>query len=174
MLTILCGQTAPIAAQTTDALRPAPVAVTAAAPTRTEARMALQMESLSNDSADWHDASFEITSDAGQRRRWFAAFHDVRRFALHDDLFAGGYLHPIGKNALLTIEAQGSVSHQVVPQVSLAGRIDAAVGRGWVLNGGLSGRRYDTGDVTMMTAGIEKYPGGIPFCIHVVRCVPRR
>ena len=163
VLTILCGQTAPVAAQTTDPMRPAPAAVTAAAPARTEARMALQMESLSNNSADWQDASFEITSDAGPRQRWFAAFHDVRRFSLHDDLFAGGYLHPIGKNALVTIEAQGSLSHQVVPQFSLAGRIDAAVGRGWVLNGGLSERRYDTGDVTMVTAGIEKYLGAFRF-----------
>ncbi len=139
-----------------DPLQSPPAAVT---PVRTEARMALQMESLSNDAADWQDASFEITSDAGLKRRWFAAFHDVRRFSLHDDLFAGGYLHPIGKKAVVTIEAQGSVSHHVVPQISLAGRIDAAVGRGWVLNGGLSGRRYDTGDVTMVTAGIEKYMG---------------
>ena len=46
-----------------------------------------------------------------------------------------------------------------MPQFSLAARIDAAVGRGWVLNGGLSGRRYDTGDVTIVTAGIEKYMG---------------
>ena len=49
------------------------------------------METLSNGAADWHDASFEITSDAGLKRRWFAAFHEVSRFSLNDDLFAGGY-----------------------------------------------------------------------------------
>lgn len=158
MLAVLV-QSAPVAGQVPTATRPSPVATPA--PLRTEARMALQMESLSNGSDDWQDASFEITGDAGMRRRWFAAFHDVRRFSRRDDLFFGAYIHPLGTNAMVTFEAQGSFSHQIVPQVGLAGRIDARVGRGWVLNGGVSGRRYDTGDVTMVTAGVEKYTG--PF-----------
>lgn len=121
--------------------------------------MALQMEDLSNGYDDWHDASFEITSDAGLRRRWFATFHDVRRFDLRDDLFGGGYIHPVGKKAAVSFEAHGSLSHHVVPRVAVSGRIDAAVGRGWVLNAGVAERRYDTGDVTLLTTGIEHYAG---------------
>ncbi|MBA3639552.1 MAG: YaiO family outer membrane beta-barrel protein [Acidobacteriota bacterium] len=41
----------------------------------------------------------------------------------------------------------------------MAGRIDAPVGRGWVLNGGVSARSYDTGEVTILSAGVEKYVG---------------
>ncbi len=144
--------------QAAPALAQVPVA-TPAAPLRTEARMALQVESLSNNADDWHDASLEITSDAGMRRKWYATLHEVSRFSLRDELFGGGYVHPLGKNAVVSIEAQGSFSHQVVPQFGLAGRIDASVGRGWVLNGGVAGRRYDNGAVTLLTGGIEKYTG---------------
>lgn len=114
------------------------------------------MESLSN-GTDWHDASLEMTSDAGSPGRWYAAFHEVGRFSLRDEHFSGGYAHPVGKRTVLSIEAQGSFSHRVVPQFGGGGRVDVRVGRGWVLNSGVSGRRYDTGAVTILTAGLEKY-----------------
>jgi YaiO family outer membrane protein len=153
----LFTQAPSLEAQTLDPVRSS--TASPAAPGRTEARMSLQIESLSNGSGDWHDASFEIAGDAGTRRRWYATAHDVRRFSLHDDLFSGGYLHPLGKNTVVSLEVQGSFSHRVVPQFGVSSRIDAAVGRGWVLNAGLAERRYDTGGVTMLTAGVEKYVG---------------
>ena len=156
MLMVLCGQATLALAQAPDG-RPPVAAPAAPSVTSREARMSLQMESLSNGAAGWHDAAFEITSGARGAGRWYAAFHDVGRFSLRDESFGTGYVHPLGKNTVVSIEAQGSFSHQVVPQFGVGGRIDARVGRGWVLNSGVSGRRYDTGDVTMVSAGFEKY-----------------
>lgn len=159
VLAIVCSQAPAAAAQTPDATRPSPAPPGAPSNVSSEARMSLQMESLSNGAADWHDASFEITSHAGSSGRWYAAFHDVGRFSLRDELFGAGYVHPVGRKAVLSIEARGSFSHRVVPRFGVAGRIDAPVGRGWVLNGGVSARSYDTGDVTILSAGVEKYVG---------------
>ncbi len=66
----------------------------------------------------------------------------------------------LAENAIVTIEAQGSFSHRSFRKFGLSGRIDARLGRGG-LNSGVSGRRYDTGDVTMLSGGVEKYVG--PF-----------
>jgi YaiO family outer membrane protein len=155
-LSILCGQ-AGAAAQTLDASRASATPTSGPPRVSTEARMWLQMETLSNGAADWHDASFEINSDATGPGRWFAAFHQVGRFSLNDELFGGGYIHPLGRKASVTIEGLGSFSHNVVPQFGMGARVDAQAGRGWVLNSGVSGRRYDTGDVTIVSAGLEKY-----------------
>lgn len=119
------------------------------------------MESLSNGHGDWQDTSFEITSETAPRRRWHAAYHDVRRFSLRDDQFGAGYVHPLTSRVTVSVEGQGSVSHQIVPRLQLGGRVDANVGGGWVVNTGLSERRYDTGTVRILNAGVDRYAGSL-------------
>jgi YaiO family outer membrane protein len=105
----------------------------------------------------------DIRQQTASRRSWSAGIRETTRFSLHDDAIAGGLYQPLSRRSGALFEVELSPSHNVVPRLALAGRVDAGIGRGWVLNGGLRHRRYDAAVVELTELGIERYAGVYRF-----------
>jgi YaiO family outer membrane protein len=123
----------------------------------TEAEAGVQYETLSNGYGPWRDGFLTISRSGTQHRAWFASMRDTTRFALRDQIVGGGVAHPFWKGATASAALELSPSHQVAASWSLAGRVDAPLGGGWVANAGVQHRHYDIASVDLVTAGAERY-----------------
>lgn len=124
---------------------------------RTQAVIGVEMQSLSSHRGTWRHASFEIIRETTTGRVWSASIHDVTRFSLRDDTLEVGYAQRVSKRATGFASLGGSLSHQVVPHLTLAAGIESGIARGWVIGGSVGHRRYDAGAVNVFKADVDRY-----------------
>src|SRR5947209_17996709 len=83
----------------------------------------------------------------------------TERFDLRDrEGFAAVYV-PLVERTVLHVEASGSSTHHVLPKGMGLVEIAHPFGEGWVASLGGRYSRYDTGNVRMTIATLEKYVG---------------
>jgi YaiO family outer membrane protein len=123
-----------------------------------ELRLTWDAERRSNGYEPGREVSMEISRNLG-RRRWHGGIRSSTRFALNDESVVGGVAHAFSGRVTALVEVEASSSHRVVPRWGLAGRVDASMGKGWVVVGGVRHRAYDLVAATLMSAGVERYMG---------------
>lgn len=116
----------------------------------------LGQDRLDNDNSDWREQAITRAGTAAKGRELFATVRRTERFGEDDgevELGADLLLNP---NWLLTLEASGSPSHNVLPKYS--GHV--ALGRIFeselILKGGYRSLKYTEDTVDLITLGFER------------------
>lgn len=107
----------------------------------------------------WRTGSLGIEAPG---RSWGSAYGTVLatdRFALRDVQVLGGVAFRLGPRWVVTTEASGSPTHEVLPTWSVGMDAARVLRGGWVLHGGLTRTDYTTVGTTLGTATIERYWG---------------
>lgn len=124
-----------------------------------EFRAEAQHDNLDHGQPDWNE---ELLQLAWKPRRGLAILGGARtteRFDQRDrEGYAAGYF-PLASTTTLHIEGSASSTHHVLARDSALAEIAQELGRGWVVSAGGKLARYDTGDVRIASATVEKYLG---------------
>jgi len=146
-------------AGTCCALAATTVAAQETSATPWELRAEGQHDNLDRGQPDWNE---ELLQLAWKPRRGLAILGGARateRFYQRDrEAYAAAYL-PLAATTTLHLEGSGSSTHHVLARDSGLAEISQELGAGWVASLGGKLARYDSGDVRIASATVEKYLG---------------
>jgi len=121
-------------------------------------------ENLDHGQPDWNEALAQL---AWKPRKDFAllgAARTTERFDQRDrEGMAAAYVPLGGKGMVLHLEGTLSSTHKVLARDSALAELAQPVGGGWVVTGAAKYSRYDTGNVAIGNATVEKYIGDYRF-----------
>lgn len=124
-----------------------------------EVRAEAQHDNLDHGQPDWSE---ELLQLAWKPRAGLAILGGARateRFDQRDgEGFGAAYL-PLAATTTLHLEGSASGTHHVLARESGLAEISQQLGHGWVASVGGKLARYDTGDVRIASATVEKYVG---------------
>jgi len=136
-----------------------PVWADAAAPGSPTMQVELGAEtsSLSNGSPDWRETSLRLTSQPEKRSVRSLGLRQSSRFGLDDHEISGQLTTPLSDRLTATVGGSLSPTHRVLPRQGLEGALQYEFAPAWLMQGGLSNRRYDTTHVDQATLMLEHY-----------------
>jgi YaiO family outer membrane protein len=124
-----------------------------------EAELGFSHYALSNGYANWDATYLDGAHRFGEHHSIYGELRETRRFNLVDREVSGGYYHPLGETWTALVEAGASPDHNVLPQHSLSGQLQKALGDGWDVQAGVRHTQYTSAatDLTVLTG--ERYWG---------------
>jgi YaiO family outer membrane protein len=121
-------------------------------------------ENLDHGQPDWNEALVQL---AWKPRKDFAllgAARTTERFDQRDREGTAAAYVPLGdKGMVLHLEGTLSSTHKVLARDSALAELAQPLGGGWVVTGAAKYSRYDTGNVAIGNATVEKYIGDYRF-----------
>jgi YaiO family outer membrane protein len=114
---------------------------------------------LSGGQPDWDEVRLRASFASGEGRMVFSEGRLIRRFGTTDAEGRAGVALPVGLRSFLEVEASAGPGAVILPEWSLGGQIQTALGAGWALGGGVRHASYRDGGATIASALLERYFG---------------
>lgn len=143
------------------------LAVTATAQTAQTYNLELSTErqQLSNNSPDWQEQTLRLQTLLAPRQAMELALVQTERFGKADDQWAAQYVHPFSSQLGLTLDANVSPTHRVLPQHSLGAMLQYEFRPAWLLHGGLKTTHYNDTVVQQGTVMLEHYVSAFSWAV---------
>ena len=142
-------------------------AVAAAQPMGMELRPFVSRENLDNGYQDWSEAGAELAWRNASAHLFAFRARETQRYGLHDIEAAALVSLPVAAHWNLSLEATGASGAQVLPEWSAVATLARALAGGWVVSGSWKETQYTTAQVSMATAGLERYVASYRFAYTV-------
>lgn len=139
----------------------------APAPQATQAEAGFSHYALTNGYANWDSAYLDAAHQIGERQSIYGEVQQARRFNLVDREVSGGYYHPLTQRLTGLIEASASPEHNYLPQHSVFGQLQAALGDGWDVQAGLRHSAYTQSSTNVTKLTGERYWGSFRAAYHL-------
>lgn len=116
-------------------------------------------EFVDSDNPDWQTYYFSFTHKFSSGKTLYGTASAVSRFNTTDPNFMIGFFTPLNKSKswMTTFEVSASPTHEILPTVSLFGKLERNFGKGWLGSAGMRHTRYSTDVVNMGVFGVERY-----------------
>jgi YaiO family outer membrane protein len=118
-------------------------------------------EHLSNGSPDWTETQLQFNHRIAPRHTVGATLTRTERFGLRDSQLGLTYTLPVQKASAITLEANASDTHRVLPQRSIGATAQVEFAPAWLLHAGLKTTSYDTATINQSVWMLERYIGNI-------------
>lgn len=137
-----------------------------------ELRVEGAYENLDNGQPDWNEALAQLAWKPRKDFTLLGAARTTERFDQRDREGVAAAYVPLGdKGPVLHLEGTLSSTHKVLARDSALAELAQPLGAGWVVTGGAKYSRYDTGNVTIGSATVEKYFGDyrLGYTVYISR-----
>lgn len=118
-------------------------------------------EHLSNGSPDWTETQLQFNHRIGTRHVVGATLTQTERFGLRDSQLGLAYTLPAHQDWTVTLEANASGTHRVLPQRSIGAAAQVEFAPSWLLHAGLKTTSYDNATVNQSMLMLERYAGNM-------------
>jgi YaiO family outer membrane protein len=123
--------------------------------------LSLGREHLSNGSPDWTETQLQFNHRIAPRHLVGATLTQTERFGLRDSQLGLTYTLPVQQAWTMTLEANASGTHRVLPQRSIGAMAQVEFAPAWLLHAGLKTTSYDTATINQSVWMLERYIGNM-------------
>jgi YaiO family outer membrane protein len=116
---------------------------------------------LSGDYDNWKGVQLDYEYRFAPRQIVYGALTRSERFDETDHELLAGFYYPLTPRLTLNAEASHSPAHKVVAENTALASLQYAIGKGWVVTGGIRHAEYNAATATQLPLGLEYYFG--PF-----------
>ena len=116
---------------------------------------------LSGDYDNWKGVQLDYEYRFAPRQIVYGALTRSERFDETDHELLAGFYYPLTPRLTLNAEASHSPAHKVVAENTALASLQYAIGKGWVVTGGVRHAEYNAATATQLPLGLEYYFG--PF-----------
>lgn len=127
--------------------------------------LSTERQSLSNNSPDWQEHTLRLQKRLEPRQAVELSMVQAERFGKADDQWAAQYVHPLSGQLGLSLEANVSPTHRVLPQHSLGATLQYEFMPAWLLHGGLKTTHYNDTVVQQGTVMLEHYVSAFSWSV---------
>lgn len=127
--------------------------------------LSTERQSLSNNSPDWQEHTLRLQKRLAPRQAVELSMVQAERFGKADEQWAAQYAHPLSGELGLTLDANVSPTHRVLPQHSLGAMLQYEFMPAWLLHGGLKTTHYNDTVVQQGTVMLEHYVSAFSWAL---------
>jgi len=114
-------------------------------------------ESLSGGNLDWRTLQLSVSRQLGPRRSLYGVGRLTERFGKTDQQLTLGAYVPVRPKLTSLVELSYSPTAEVLPRIAGTAQLQWEVGKGYVVNGGLTRTEFRTDSSTGFIVGLERY-----------------
>lgn len=135
----------------------APACASDVAERPTTISLGLSADSLGRGYDNWTESSLRARHVFAPRKVAEIGIGRARRFGFSDSQLSGALVLPLGEKLTGSLEASYSADHRFLPRRHVGGSLQYEFAKGWLVQGGLAGTRYDVASVKQRSLGLEHY-----------------
>lgn len=124
-----------------------------------QVELSLFRDYLSGNYDHWQGAQLDYEYRFAPRQIVYGALTRSERFDETDHELLAGFYYPLTPRLTLNAEASYSPAHNVVAENTALASLQYALGRGWVVSGGVRHAEYNAATATQLPLSLEYYVG---------------